>query len=206
MPTIKRPDIIKKAPKVDEHFTLELIEGKIKDSIKFVKAACDGAGKEKQQARDHAKFLVRDYTELKNDRSGLVSRSSAVERLYKDYNEWVAELPEEAEEQEGMKRGAHPKTVKLEGNKKCPKGCDDEYHDTLITAMKKASNYSYDPRDSSWEPDFGKQTGHADGKNWKAYLDAADGAGTKWRLGFSMSFDEVDQQLTVTINYCKIGH
>jgi hypothetical protein len=136
----------------------------------------------------------------------LPSRSSAVEKLYENFNAWVAELPEEADEKEGLKNGDNPKSVKLTGATKCPKGCDEDYHATLIAALKKPKSYSYTKNNNSWTPDLGKQTGHADGKGWKAYVDAEDGAGTKWRMGFSMDYDEMDEELTVDINYCKIGH
>jgi hypothetical protein len=199
MPSVKRPTA-PRVPKVDDKFTLDVIEGKIKDFVKFVKVACVGVGKDKALARDRAKFLVRDLMELKKEKSPLITRSSAIELLYKNFAEWVEALPE------GMKKGAHPKKVVLAGNKKCPKGCNEDYHETLIEEMGKAKNYSFDPSDNSWTPDFGKQTGHADGKNWKAYVDAEDGKGTKWRLGFSMAFEQVDEVLTVTINWCKLGH
>ncbi|RYE97401.1 MAG: hypothetical protein EOO77_39110 [Oxalobacteraceae bacterium] len=190
---------------MDEKFTLAPIEGKIVEFVKFVKSACNGTGKENGLARDRAKFLVRDLMELKKEKS-LPSRVSAVELLYKNFGDCVKDLPEESEEAEGLKNGAHPKKVIVKGMIKCPKGCDEDQHAKLIKLLKNPKSFTYTKSDRSWTPDLGKQTGHADGKNWKAYVDAETGSGTKWRMGFSMAFEEVDEELTVDINYCKIGH
>jgi len=205
MPTLKPPTPIGKAPTVDEKFTLAPIEAKIVDYVKYVKSACNGAGKENELARNRAKFLVRDLMELKKEQS-LPSRSSAVELLYKNFAEWVKDLPEETQEADGLKDGANPKKVKVTGMTKCPTGCNADHHEKLIKLLKSPKSFYYTKSTRSWTPDLGKQTGHADGKNWKAYVDAETGSGTKWRMGFSMAFEEVDEELTVNINYCKIGH
>lgn len=205
MPKIKRPKAPKTPTKIDDNFTLDVIEASIKEYANFVKVACSEVSKENNLARTRVKILKNDLAELQKEKS-LPSRVTAVKKLYDDFAEYVKELPEEGDESEGLKNGDNPKSVKVTGKDSCPKDCDDDYFDTLIAALKKPKTYAYTKTTNSWTPDLGKQTGHADGKNWKAYVDAEEGSGTKWRMQFSMDYDEEEEELTVKINYCKIGH
>ena len=160
--------------------------------------------KKKMASLDHAKFLVRDLAILKKEKPDeLASRLTAVQLLYKNFSLWVKDLPEDAEEQEGLKDGDHPKKMVITGMKKCPFACNARYHADLMKALANVKSFTYTKSNRSWTPDLGKQTGHADGKGWKAYVDAADGKGTEWRMGFTMDYDE---DLTVNINYCEVGH